>query len=279
VRYDLMGDPDTDFGSGGIVTTPIGSADDEAFGLLIQPNGGIVAAGYTRAGTTSFALARYLSLTGTTTSTTTLTTTSTTTVTTTSNTTTTDTNPTTTTVTNGPTTTNVATTIVPGSTTTTTTAVPTFLVPGGPASKTSDDCYLELRVRGVTASQVQKNAVVTCIDGDPCDQGPCGDDRCDVEVAACARQDDPALPGCTPPPSLDSVKLKGVLDGAGGFRDCSGPKVLQVPVKFTKRGTYRAGKSKVVLKGTAKAPKGTSPRKDKDKWTIQCAPRSAACAP
>src|SRR5262249_47617145 len=89
VRYDLMGDPDTDFGTGGIVTTPIGAGNDEAFDLLVQPNGGIVAAG--DASTTSFALARYLSLPGTTTSTTTVTTTSSTTVTTSSSTTTTDT--------------------------------------------------------------------------------------------------------------------------------------------------------------------------------------------
>jgi hypothetical protein len=31
------------------------------------------------------------------------------------------------------------------------------------------------------------------------------------------------------------------------------------------------------LKGKAKAPKGTSPRSDGDKWTIQCQPRTGAC--
>jgi len=60
---------------------------------------------------------------------------------------------------------------------------------------------------------------------------------------------------------------------------CSATTQVQVPVKFTKRGTYQANKSRVVIKGIAKAPKGVSPRKDKDKWTFQCLQRTAACAP
>jgi len=258
VRYDATGTPDPGFGTGGVVKTPVGTGDDKALALLIQPNGGIVVAGSTRVppNTTNFVVARYLSLTGTT-STSTITTTT------------------------GATTTNVVTTTVPGSTTTTLPA--TRLVPGGPPTKTSNDCYLELQFRGIGASQVQKNQIVSCADGDPCDQGPCGDDRCDVEVAACASQTDPSLPNCTAPASLDSVKLSGALAGsAGGLLAgpaCSAPTQLQVPVKFTKRGTYKAAKSKVVVKGSAKAPKGTPSRKDKDKWTVQCMPPAGACAP
>src|SRR6185436_10904930 len=74
VRYDTTGTPDPGFGTAGIVTTPVGTADDEATGIVIQPNGGIVVAGYTTSGAAkSFVAARYLSLTGTTTTTTTAT--------------------------------------------------------------------------------------------------------------------------------------------------------------------------------------------------------------
>ncbi|TMA94304.1 MAG: hypothetical protein E6J70_17450, partial [Deltaproteobacteria bacterium] len=60
VRYDADGSLDTSFGTGGKVTTPIGSIDDEAFALVLQPDGKLVAAGYTSsASNTAFALVRY----------------------------------------------------------------------------------------------------------------------------------------------------------------------------------------------------------------------------
>jgi len=294
VRYDASGMPDPTFGSGGIVTTPIGTGADEAAAVLIQPNGGIVAAGSSASGgTTGFALARYLSLSGTTTSTSTVTTTSSTTPTTSSSTTllattttsstvtTTSLTPSTSTTTLGATTTTLAggttssttTTTFPSVTTTTTLAI---LVPGGPATKTNSDCYLELRVGGVTASAIQKNQVVTCQDGAPCDHGPCGDGLCQVEIAACANQTDPALSDCRPPATLDAVKINGALSVSTsallGGPVCTPPVLVQVPVKHSKAGKYLAGKSKIVIKGSAKAPKGTKPRKDTDKWTIQCVP-------
>jgi len=163
--------------------------------------------------------------------------------------------------------------------TTTTTLATLRLVGGGPASKTSTDCYLELEVAGTTS--VKNNAIVECVDGDPCDAGPCGDNRCDFEVAACASQTDPALADCTPPASLDAAKLSGPLASSAGLLRggpaCGPTTQVQVAVKSTKRGTYQANKSRVVIKGSAKAPKGVSPRKDKDKWTLQCLPRTAAC--
>ncbi len=297
VRYDATGAPDATFGSGGIVTTPIGTGGDEAEALLIQPNGGIVAAGYSiSGGTRAFAVARYLSLPGTTTSTTSTTTTSTIVSTTVTTSTSTTVLPTTTTSSGGtstsgvgstssstspsststhvPTTTLVTSTTatVPASTTTTT----LVLVPGGPASKMSSDCYLELRVRGAPAAAVQKGQVVLCGEGTSCDLGPAGDGGCDVELTACASQTDPALPDCKPPSSLDSVKLSGALAGstAGLLAGpaCSAPVRVHVPLKTSKAGKFLAGKSKVVIKGSAKAPKGTSPRKDTDKFTIQCVP-------
>jgi uncharacterized delta-60 repeat protein len=60
VRYNTDGSLDTGFGTGGIVTTPIGSSDDFALALGIQPNGRIVVAGYSLIGSNDdFALVRY----------------------------------------------------------------------------------------------------------------------------------------------------------------------------------------------------------------------------
>ncbi|TMA63675.1 MAG: hypothetical protein E6J68_11440 [Deltaproteobacteria bacterium] len=60
VRYNANGSLDTSFGTGGKVTTAIGSVDDEVFALVLQPDGKLVAAGYTSgANSTAFALVRY----------------------------------------------------------------------------------------------------------------------------------------------------------------------------------------------------------------------------
>ena len=53
---------DTSFGAGGIVTTSIGTADDEVFALAIQPDGKLVTAGYSydsMLGQNVFAMVRY----------------------------------------------------------------------------------------------------------------------------------------------------------------------------------------------------------------------------
>ena len=60
VRYTQDGDLDTDFGTGGKVTTPIGPGDDRAYGAALQDDGKIVLAGYAHSGKAyEFALARY----------------------------------------------------------------------------------------------------------------------------------------------------------------------------------------------------------------------------
>jgi uncharacterized delta-60 repeat protein len=60
VRYNTDGSLDTTFGTGGIVTTPVGSGWDYANGLGIQSDGRIVAAGYSDNGShNNFALTRY----------------------------------------------------------------------------------------------------------------------------------------------------------------------------------------------------------------------------
>ena len=59
-RYNTDGSLDAGFGTGGKVTTAIGSSTDEAFALALQADGKIVAAGYSYNGANAdFALARY----------------------------------------------------------------------------------------------------------------------------------------------------------------------------------------------------------------------------
>ncbi|MDB2644240.1 delta-60 repeat domain-containing protein [Luminiphilus sp.] len=60
VRYDADGTPDTSFGTGGQVTTEVGSGNDRAFSVAIDSDGKIVVAGYSRGSTDDdFALVRY----------------------------------------------------------------------------------------------------------------------------------------------------------------------------------------------------------------------------
>jgi uncharacterized delta-60 repeat protein len=59
-RYNPDGSPDTTFGSGGKVTTPVGSgtSTDSAYGVAVRPDGKIVAAGFANGGV-DFAAVRY----------------------------------------------------------------------------------------------------------------------------------------------------------------------------------------------------------------------------
>lgn len=60
VRYTTNGSLDTSFGAGGGAITPIGSGDDVATALALQPDGKIVAAGYSfNGGNENFAVVRY----------------------------------------------------------------------------------------------------------------------------------------------------------------------------------------------------------------------------
>lgn len=60
-RYNADGSLDTSFGTGGSVISSFGSASDEAFAMVVQPDGKIVLGGHTRSATTGldFAFARY----------------------------------------------------------------------------------------------------------------------------------------------------------------------------------------------------------------------------
>jgi len=60
VRYNANGTLDASFGTGGAVTTPVGVGYDAVSSLVVQPDGKLVAAGYTATGATyAFALVRY----------------------------------------------------------------------------------------------------------------------------------------------------------------------------------------------------------------------------
>src|SRR5262245_82010 len=263
VRYDTSGTPDGTFGSGGIVTTPIGK-DDGAAAIVYQPDGFLAVAGFATTTQMDVAVARYVGIEA-------IVTTTTTTI-------------GSTTTTPGSTTTSTtptigSTTTTPGSTTTSTTLLNRALLPGGPPTKTRSDCYLELLVAGAQTSDVHGNNRFDCKDADPCDVGPAGDDRCDLKLAGCVKQSDPALPDCRPPATLASARIKGkvAIDVSAllaGPPQCTPFVDASVVAKRNKRGKYLAGKSKLVLKGLAKAPKGVSPQKDADKWTIQCMPAS-----
>lgn len=59
-RYHANGSLDTSFGTGGIVTTAIGSGNDEGISLVLQPDGKIILGGYSdMAGNYDFSIARY----------------------------------------------------------------------------------------------------------------------------------------------------------------------------------------------------------------------------
>jgi uncharacterized delta-60 repeat protein len=60
VRYNTDGTLDTTFGTTGIVTTPIGAADDRSFSVVVQPDDKIVVVGYAYSGPDyNIAVARY----------------------------------------------------------------------------------------------------------------------------------------------------------------------------------------------------------------------------
>lgn len=60
LRINIDGSVDNAFGNGGRVVTPIGSSNDRAYGVVVQPNGQILVAGITYNGSADdYALCRY----------------------------------------------------------------------------------------------------------------------------------------------------------------------------------------------------------------------------
>ena len=159
------------------------------------------------------------------------------------------------------------------------------LIPGG--GPTKSDCYAELSIDGITnpSERVQKNKTVLVTDGDVGDGGPCGDFKCSVQVGVCINQPDPNVPDCTPPGTLEKLTVKGaftitvpqLLSGSACGAFVTGD--VEAKVKRDKEGNVKKAKpGKMKIKVNAKAEKGTKPRTDADTVTIQCLPRTVACA-
>jgi len=151
------------------------------------------------------------------------------------------------------------------------------LIPGGGPKRT--DCYVEASVQGIDnpGPQVKSNRIVLCTDGDACDADGVCNDSCTLRVAACVDQKDPNLPTCTPPSSLQKLKVNAKLQpgepasltgsACGSFVD------LTVPVR-TKGGKKRPGM--LALSANATAVKGTKPARDRDKYVLECLPCAGA---
>jgi hypothetical protein len=163
------------------------------------------------------------------------------------------------------------------------------IIPG--SGKPDENCYAEMASEDATGASIDtsspKATEYSCMDGDPCDlDGVCGNNSCTFKVGVCWNVPDQA--GCTAPSSLDSLKGKGHVNGvkgASGKFDVQVPQLLEgsgcgafvdviIPLKENKKGV-KSNKAK--LKIDAKAPKGTKPKKDKDKYDLVCLPREGAC--
>jgi hypothetical protein len=149
------------------------------------------------------------------------------------------------------------------------------LIPGG---QTKSDCLVELNVEGIDSPgpNVSAGRVVTCTDGDPCDtDGVCGNNSCTFNVAVCINQQDPNLPACHPPASLQKLHVNSKLVGAepSSFVGSACGTFVGVPVPSNrKRGMVR-------LSANATAPKSTKPRRDRDTFILKCVARTTPCGP
>lgn len=152
------------------------------------------------------------------------------------------------------------------------------LVPGGPTRKTSSDCYLELLVQGAAenGARILKSRTLECMDGTACDADGVCDNVCTLRVEVCVNQTDPRLPDCRPPTGLVTAAISGgvvlAVPPSLTGSTCAALATVPVEAKFDRRSQYKPRRSRLRMKGTAMAPKGTTPRTDRDSWTFQCVP-------
>lgn len=163
-----------------------------------------------------------------------------------------------------------------------------ILVGNGPVES---DCYIGLDIGSATGFVIdntsKKKVGVTCTDGAPCDQDGTCNGTCALTVGVCINI--PDLEGCTAPATLDKASAKGKVKGVKGEQGkivVQVPQLLEgsvcgafldvaIPIKETKKGP-KPGKAN--LKSSATAPKGTKPRKDKDKFDFSCLPCAASAS-
>src|SRR5262249_17341927 len=102
-----------------------------------------------------------------------------------------------------------------------------------------------------------------------------GNSSCTFRVAVCIDQQDPNLPECHPPSSLQKLHPNPRLDGAvpSPLEGSVCGTFVDVPVRSDKkRGMLR-------LNVNATAPKGTNPRRDRDTFVLKCLARTSPCSP
>jgi hypothetical protein len=133
-------------------------------------------------------------------------------------------------------------------------------------------CYMGFDVTGVTS----QTGRIECIEGDPCDAGTCGDDKCTFQFRVCVNQ--AGVTGCTPPsggfatvktPGPFRSRIPSPLTGAV----CGSPLTLDLKLKAN------GGRSNSrTVRPRATAPAGTTPRRDRDPFNFVCLPRTSPCA-
>jgi hypothetical protein len=165
-----------------------------------------------------------------------------------------------------------------------------LLIPGGPTKSAAADCYGELDVDPLAESDITTNSkgkpTVECSDGDgTCDSDAQVDGQCVFNLRTCINQTNVAE--CTPPQNLEKVTAKGKAKGVKGKIVVNVEQLLEgsvcgsflnftVPVKkATNKKPAKAGSGTITMK--AKAPKGTKPRKDTDKFELICIPNENGC--
>lgn len=151
-------------------------------------------------------------------------------------------------------------------------ASPAFAGFVGGGGNASADCYAGVDVTGISGGNGSK---IECTEGDACDTGPCGDNKCTFEIRVCANES--GISGCTPPEGgLSSLKAAGPLkSGAPSdltIESCGSPVTLDLKLK--KNGQK---KNKRVIRAKATASGSANPAKDQDSFQFICLPRSGEC--
>jgi hypothetical protein len=120
-------------------------------------------------------------------------------------------------------------------------------------------------------ADVRSGRVVLCHDGDPCDtDGVAGNDFCTFSVAVCIDQNDPNLPSCHPPTGLKKLGVPKLAQALPHVDGSACGSFVDPPVKI-----HSGKKSKSVqISANATAPKGTTPRGDRDTFVLECLPHT-----
>ena len=147
------------------------------------------------------------------------------------------------------------------------------LVPGSGPNLAKSDCYVELNVEGIGPSDVRSGRAVLCHENEPCDTDGSINGVCTFKVAICIDQSN--LPACHTPTRLQTLHVSSKLptEAVPSSREGSAcGNFVDVPVKLH-RGAHNGKKTgKLLVPANATAPKGTTPRGDRDTYVLECLP-------